>query len=205
MMNYAERAKTVVGANTSSVLSGRIVCGAWKRLYNRSLTLPIIIAYVQQAKKKPLVTSILPDPSYARGWRCESYYLLFLDFGQGHRIRTHRRMNSEDWRWTTQTPLESYHSFINSALPCPTTPRHRPPTPHSCWLGNHSRTRLTTGHVPVLTRKEDQEGSISWSSQIADLTTASFAAPGVLTPLKALSPLSGEGVCCPSAVSVGRE
>lgn len=75
------------------------------------------IAILQQAKKKPLVTQILLDPSYRRGWRCEYYYGPFLDFGQGTHLQFHRQIAYGEWRWSVQTPPPILISIVGP-LPC---------------------------------------------------------------------------------------
>lgn len=83
-------------------------------MYNRAT----FAALVQQARKKPLVTVILPDPSYTRGWRCEAYYDQFLAFGQVILIRFHRLQKklSGEWRWFLSKPIVSYN-HITSYFP----------------------------------------------------------------------------------------
>jgi hypothetical protein len=41
-----------------------------------------IVVIGQQAKKKPLVTELLPRSSYIWGWRCGYYYVQFSYIGQ---------------------------------------------------------------------------------------------------------------------------
>jgi len=55
-----------------------------KLMYNvgRQSAIDQLATCRQQAKKKPLVTEILPDPGYAWGWRCELDYDRFFSFGQ---------------------------------------------------------------------------------------------------------------------------
>lgn len=80
-------------------------------MYNRAT----FAALVQQARKKPLVTVILPDPSYTRGWRCEAYYDQFLVFGQVILKRLHRQQKQQGgkWRWFLSKPIVSYNLIAN--------------------------------------------------------------------------------------------
>jgi hypothetical protein len=61
-----------------------------------------------QAKKKPLVTPILPDLSYARGRRCGLDYDLLSSIGQIS-LRLHRQHNSGERRWFSNKPIASYN------------------------------------------------------------------------------------------------
>ncbi|MFQ5436008.1 MAG: hypothetical protein ACE5FD_14130, partial [Anaerolineae bacterium] len=75
-------------------------------------------AIVQQARKKPLVTELLPRSSYTRGWRCEAYYDQFLVFGQVILKRFHRQHKQPGgkWRWFLSKPIVSYN-YITSYFP----------------------------------------------------------------------------------------
>lgn len=80
-------------------------------MYNRAT----FAAILQQARKKPLVTSLLPERSYTRGWRCESYYDQFLVFGQVILKRFHRQQKQQGgkWRWFLSKPIVSYNLITN--------------------------------------------------------------------------------------------
>jgi hypothetical protein len=65
-----------------------------------------------QAKKKPLVTPILPDLSYARGRRCGLDYDLHSSIGQIS-LRLHRQHNSGERRWFSNKPIASYNLSLS--------------------------------------------------------------------------------------------
>jgi hypothetical protein len=68
------------------VLTEVLFCNYNMLMYNVSLIGFLVCIYVarfgQQARKKPLVTVILADPSYQRGWRYEYNYDQLSSFGQ---------------------------------------------------------------------------------------------------------------------------
>jgi hypothetical protein len=79
-----------------------MLCREYGIMYN----LTSFIAIVQQAIKKPLVTELLPRSSYAWGWRCERYYVQFLDIGQVTYTKRSIALNPQDgdWRWLPSKP-----------------------------------------------------------------------------------------------------
>jgi hypothetical protein len=74
----------IISAGAISVEIEVLFCIYNKLMYNvgRQSAIDQLATYRQQAKKKPLVTEILPDPGYARGWRCKLDYDRFFSFGQ---------------------------------------------------------------------------------------------------------------------------
>ncbi len=76
------------------------------------------IAIVQQTRKKPLVTELLPRSSYTWGWRCKANYDQLLSFGQVIRKWFHRRYDSGDWRWFQKKPILNHNSIVQIAVEC---------------------------------------------------------------------------------------
>ncbi len=76
------------------------------------------ITIVQQAIKKPLVTEILPDHSYARGWRCEANYDQLFSFGQVAIKWFHRQHDRGDWRWFLLKPILNHKLIARTVLEC---------------------------------------------------------------------------------------
>lgn len=104
-------------------MSGEVVimfCRTRGILYNQAT----FAAIVQQARKKPLVTELLPRSSYTWGWRCEAYYDQFLLFGQVILISFHRlqKQSRGEWRWFLSKPIVSYNLITNYSP--------------ICWLGH---------------------------------------------------------------------
>jgi hypothetical protein len=134
------------------------MCSKWKTLIIHCENVEIMynlasfIAIVQQAIKKPPVTEILLDHSYARGWRCEANYDQFLSFGQVTFKRFHRQYVRGDWRWFFQTPILNHNSIIQAVSCCLTC--------GSLCLLPVMFTRLVKGYsrvsMPVVTHKESQ-------------------------------------------------
>lgn len=58
---------------------------------------------VQQARKS-LVTSLLAERSYIRGWRCELDYDQYIGFGQVS-SKSHRQSIYGERRWSPKRPL----------------------------------------------------------------------------------------------------
>jgi hypothetical protein len=65
-----------------------------------------ISVILQQAKKKPLVTEILPESSYTRGWRCRVDYGRSLISGQVY-SKYHRHKCNGEWRWFLSAPRKT--------------------------------------------------------------------------------------------------
>ncbi|MBK9055826.1 MAG: hypothetical protein IPL78_34460 [Chloroflexi bacterium] len=76
----------------------------------------IIVANLQQAKKKPQITELLTEHSYSRGWRYGDNYDQFLSIGQVAQITPHRQHQIR-WRlaMTPYTPRHKPH--LNTDLP----------------------------------------------------------------------------------------
>jgi len=123
-------------------------CGNVEIMYN----LASFTVIVQQAIKKPLVTEILPDHSYARGWRCEANYDQFLSFGQVTFKRFHRQHDSGDWRWFLKKPILNHNSIARVVDCCLTR--------GGFYSLSAVFTRLIKGYsrvfMPVVTHKESQ-------------------------------------------------
>lgn len=121
-------------------------------LYNRAT----FAAIVQQARKKPLVTSLLPERRYTWGWRCESYYDQFIVFGQVILTRFHRlqKQLSGEWRWFLGKPIVSYNR-ITSYFPI-------------CWLGHchHFSRRLLYACLQIGYSRMPASGLTNEESQV---------------------------------------
>ncbi len=76
----------------------------------------IIVANLQQAKKKPQITALLTENSYGRGWRYGDNYDQFLSIGQVVQITPHRQHQIR-WR-LAMTPNTPHHNkpHLNPAL-----------------------------------------------------------------------------------------
>ena len=160
-----------------------IHCENVEIMYN----LASFIAIVQQAIKKPLVTEILPDHSYARGWRCEANYDQFLSFGQVTFKRFHRQHDSGDWRWFFQKPILN-HNLITRTVDCCLT------RGGFCSL-SAVFTRLFKGYsrvfMSVVTHKESQVLVVPGFHCFC-IWTAYFAEFRVLVAPSVQRPFSGE-------------
>ena len=76
----------------------------------------IIVANLQQAKKKPQITELLTEHSYGRGWRYGDNYDQFLSVGQVAQITPHRQHQIR-WR-LAMTPYTPHHNpHLNPDLP----------------------------------------------------------------------------------------
>ncbi len=64
-------------------------------MYNET-RLKTIAVVVQQAKKKPLVTELLAERCYRRGWRCELNYDQYCQLGQVFSYHRHKLTENGD-------------------------------------------------------------------------------------------------------------
>lgn len=106
----------------------------------------IIVANLQQAKKKPQITALLTENSYSRGWRYGDNYDQFLSIGQVAQITPHRQHQIR-WR-LAMTPY---------------TPRHKP-HPHTDLPGNG-----------LLLRQACSPASIRFAQQLKGLFVGKFS------------------------------
>lgn len=68
------------------------------------------VAILQEAKKKPLVTKTLPDPSYPRGWRYSLDYDRCFAIGQTS-PEYHRQQLVGERRWLRLTLITNHNSI----------------------------------------------------------------------------------------------
>lgn len=136
-----------------------VFCRTKGILYNRAT----IAAIVQQAIKKPLVTSLLPERSYTWGRRCELNYDQLFSFGQVIPKWFRRQNNNGDRRWFRRflkKPIASRNLIMRVFARC------------SCACGTDTSfmifAGLTKGYsrvlAPVITNKRKPGIGSTWLS-----------------------------------------
>lgn len=120
---WLQRSKTILANNVKSSVLWRLrgwSKNIWAILFLYSYggcgyNPAIIVANLQQAKKKPQITELLTEHSYGRGWRYGDNYDQFLSIGQVAQITPHRQHQIR-WR-LAMTPYTPHHNpHLNTDL-----------------------------------------------------------------------------------------